>query len=63
MNTLREAVHDYLALRRGLGFKLRIARVRLPALIRPARARDNDWRWGENSPSPSPCPSPESRPG
>lgn len=29
MNTLREAVHDYLALRRGLGFKLRIAGPRL----------------------------------
>jgi integrase len=29
MNTLREAVADYLALRRGLGFKLRIAGPRL----------------------------------
>jgi len=29
MSTLREAVDDYLALRRGLGFKLRIAGPRL----------------------------------
>ena len=33
MNTLREAVHDYLTLRRSLGFKLHKAGKLLPAFV------------------------------
>jgi hypothetical protein len=36
MNTLRQAVQEYLSLRRGLGFKLQAAGVNL----RPNRASD-----------------------
>jgi integrase/recombinase XerD len=34
MNTLREAMQDYLALRRGLGFKMHDAGLRLPQFVR-----------------------------
>jgi len=33
MNTLREALQDYLALRRGLGFKMRDAGLLLPRFV------------------------------
>jgi hypothetical protein len=33
MNTLREALQDYLALRRGLGFKMRDAALLLPRFV------------------------------
>ena len=33
MNTLREALHEYLALRRGLGFKLNDAGLVLPRFV------------------------------
>ena len=33
MNTLREALQDYLALRRGLGFKMRDASLLLPRFV------------------------------
>jgi integrase/recombinase XerD len=33
MNTLREALQEYLALRRGLGFKMRDASLALPQFV------------------------------
>jgi integrase/recombinase XerD len=39
MNALRKAVRDYLKLRRGLGFKLEVAEVRLGQFLEFLRAK------------------------
>ena len=54
MNTLREAVQEYLALRRGLGFKMHDAALLLPRFVVKAQAGEPSRTSPHDGDGPSP---------
>ena len=54
MNTLREALQEYLELRRGLGFKMHDAVLQLPRFVVKAQAGEPSCASPHDRDGPSP---------